>query len=288
MRHLAITEAPRDALQGVSEFVPTKEKAAYLRLLMEVGFSQIDCVSFVSPKAIPQLRDSAEVLRKVADKVGDNKLLAIVANLRGAEAACQQPELHGLGYPLSLSETFQQRNTGRSIKAALKDLQAIQTHCKAAEKSLLVFLSMGFGNPYAEKWDDSVLLAMVDRLEVAGLRRFSVADTVGLAQPRQIEQTLSHLLRRFPEVEVAVHLHASPEQARDKIAAAYQAGCTRFDAAMRGYGGCPMAEDKLTGNIATETLVDYLESQGEVLDLDKKAFRSVSRAAQRLFDAYAG
>ena len=173
------------------------------------------------------------------------------------------------------------------MSAALEDLKSIQANCYSSDKSLLVFLSMGFGNPYGDRYDDEVLLRMVERLQLSGFSRFSVADTVGLAQPRQVERLFSRLLKSFPEAEVGVHLHARPESARDKIAAAYQAGCTRFDAAMQGYGGCPMAEDKLVGNIATETLLQYLHEEGESLDVDKSAFEAASQHARRLFETHA-
>ena len=285
MGRVSITEASRDALQGVKNFVPTNEKVSYLQALMKVGFSCIDCVSFVSKKIVPQLRDSEEVLAKI-EEVKKNNLLAVVANLQGARIACQQANLHSLGYPLSLSETFQYRNTRRSISTSIEDLKSIQDSCVTSEKSLLVFLSMGFGNPYGDSYDEEVLLRMVEKLLLLGLCRISVADTVGIARPQKIERVLSLLFRRFPEAEVAVHLHTRPESTEDKIKAAYQAGCTHFDAAIQGYGGCPMAEDKLVGNIPTEILIKYLQSQGEILNIDKKAFEEASQHTRRLFTSY--
>ena len=286
MRSVSITEASRDALQGIKSFIPTEEKVSYLRALLKVGFSCIDCVSFVSKKVVPQLQDSKDVLDKVSKEVYKSKLLAVVANLEGAETACEQSALRKLGYPLSLSETFQQRNTRRSIASAIEDIKKIQHICVDSDKSLLVFLSMGFGNPYGDRYNKETLLQITEQLQVLGLSQISVADTVGLASPKQIEQTLSLLLRRFPEIELSVHLHARPESAREKIDSAYQAGCTSFDAAMQGYGGCPMAKDKLIGNIATETLLAYLQSQGETLDMDEKAFEEASQHAKQLFSTY--
>ena len=281
-----ITEAPRDALQGLTTFVPTVVKAAYLRKLLAVGFAQLDCVSFVSPTVIPQLRDSSAVLAAVSAAVGQNKLLAIVANVRGAKAACEEDILHSLGYPLSLSETFQQKNTRCNISTALKELQEIQYYCQTA-KQLLVFLSMGFGNPYGDKYNESVLLRMVDHVQAIGLKRLSIADTVGLASPKHIERTLGLLLRRMPEVAISVHLHTTPNEACDKVAAAYQAGCKCFDTALHGYGGCPMASEKLIGNLATQTLITYMETQNESIDIDKVALKVASAHAKQLFATYA-
>lgn len=286
MNYISITEAPRDALQGIHTFIPTEKKVAYLRSLLDVGFAQLDCVSFVSAKVIPQLRDSAAVLEAIAPWVGKNQLLAIIGNLRGAEEACQQPTLRSLGYPLSLSETFQQRNTRRSIETALDELQNIEACCQETQKKLLVFLSMGFGNPYGDKYDEDVLLSRVERLQKLGTQQISIADTVGLATPRQIEKTFSLLQRQFPEAAIGVHLHTHPKEARDKAAAAYQAGCRYFDSTMHGYGGCPTAADQLIGNLSTETLISYLESQGEPLKLNKKALQAASSHAHQLLSGY--
>ncbi len=283
---IQITEAPRDALQGLTTFVPTARKVAYLRKLLAVGFAQLDCVSFVSPTVIPQLRDSAAVLAAVSDEVGQNKLLAIVANVRGAKAACEENILHSLGYPLSLSETFQQKNTRCNIKTALKELQEIQ-YCCQTTKQLLVFLSMGFGNPYGDTYNESVLLRMADHVQTMGVKQLSVADTVGLASPKHIERTLSLLLRHMPDMDISVHLHTTPNEARDKVAAAYQAGCKYFDAALHGYGGCPMASEKLIGNLSTQTLITYLDTQNESIDIDKVALKEASAHAKQLFAAYA-
>ena len=283
MRPVTLRESPRDAFQGISTFIPTQKKIHYLKTLLEVGFEEVDCVSFVSAKAIPQLKDSAEVLDGLASSLGKNRLLAIVANLRGAEQACRYHVLEALGYPLSLSETFQQRNTHRSIVEAFHDLGNIYTCAQDAQKDLVVFLSMGFGNPYGDAYKEDILLRMLDRLERLGVLRISIADTVGIASPRHIEDVFSSLCRHFPDLLLGVHLHALASQAKEKLTAAYQAGCRHFDVALHGYGGCPMAADQLTGNISTQVLISYLESQGERLSLDLEALDRASTEARELF-----
>ena len=286
MSVITIREASRDALQSIKHFIPTEQKISYLSKLLKVGFREIDCVSFVSSKVIPQLRDSADVLRGIVNELGQNQLMAIVAHPKGAEEACSFSLLSSLGYPLSVSETFQQRNTRRSIKEALQDIEVIYQYTRSSAKRLVVFLSMGFGNPYGDNYNESVLFKMIDRLMSLGVSHFSLADTVSVAIPHQIERLLSRLLAQFPEATIGVHLHAIPHRAVDLIAAAYQSGCRHFDATLHGYGGCPMAEDKLTGNISTQILISYLESEDETLQLDASALHTASEAAAQLFRTY--
>ena len=283
---MTIREASRDALQGIKHFIPTDQKISYLSTLLKVGFGAIDCVSFVSPKVIPQLKDSAEVLRGIASTVGQNQLMAIVAHPKGAEEACTYPMIKSLGYPLSVSETFQQKNTRRSISEAFRDVELIYQHTQNSGKELVIFLSMGFGNPYGDKYDESILLKIMDQAMSLGISDFSLADTIGIATPRQAEALLSKLLSQFPESAIGAHFHTVPTKARDLIAAAYQAGCSNFDGTLHGYGGCPMAKDTLTGNLSTQAIISYLEAQGENLQLDTEALNAASIAAEELFSSY--
>jgi hydroxymethylglutaryl-CoA lyase len=258
---IRITECPRDAMQGITAFIPTEIKAAYINLLLQVGFDTIDFGSFVSPKAIPQMQDTAEVLKKLDLSNTRSKLLAIIANYRGAEDAAQYDEISYLGYPFSISETFQQRNTNTSIHAAFDTVKRIQELCTKNNQELLVYLSMGFGNPYGDEWSNELVLQWAEKLVNEGIRSIALADTIGIATPVQIKSLYPLLVNTFPQAAIGIHLHSTPDTWHEKIEAAYQSGCTRFDTALKGYGGCPMAKDELTGNIATENLVDYLQSQ---------------------------
>jgi hydroxymethylglutaryl-CoA lyase len=258
---IRITECPRDAMQGITAFIPTEIKAAYINLLLQVGFDTIDFGSFVSPKAIPQMQDTAEVLKKLDLSNTRSKLLAIIANYRGAEDAAQYDEISYLGYPFSISETFQQRNTNTSIHAAFDTVKRIQELCTKNNQELLVYLSMGFGNPYGDEWSNELVLQWAEKLVNEGIRSIALADTIGIATPVQIKSLYPLLVNTFPQAAIGIHLHSTPDTWHEKIEAAYQSGCTRFDTALKGYGGCPMAKDELTGNIATENLVGYLQSQ---------------------------
>lgn len=265
---IKITECPRDAMQGIVHFIPTDVKAAYINLLLQVGFDTIDFGSFVSAKAIPQLQDTAGVLSKLDLSNTRSKLLAIVANYRGAEEAVKHPEITYLGYPFSISETFQLRNTNTTLPQAFDNVKRMQELSMANNKKLLVYLSMGFGNPYGDEWNTAIIHEWTDKLVNEGIHNIALADTIGIADAAQISSIYPDLCRQFPQTEFGIHLHSTPDTWQPKIAAAYQSGCKRFDTALKGYGGCPMATDDLTGNIATESLIDYLKSQNELLGLN--------------------
>lgn len=280
---MQIIECPRDAMQGLSAFIPTEDKVRYINQLLRVGFDTLDFGSFVSPKAIPQMRDTAEVLQRLDLKGSRSKLLAIVANVRGAEDAAAYPAIRYLGFPLSISETFQQRNTNKSIAEAMNTLREIRAITQATGKQLVTYISMGFGNPYGDAYSPALVTTFVDELMAMGSEVISLADTVGVATPAQITELFTSLSRAFPGAALGVHLHATPQQTRDKIQAAYDAGCQRFDGAIRGFGGCPMAKDDLVGNMATEQIVAFLEQQGADTGLDKLAFAEALRLADEIF-----
>jgi hydroxymethylglutaryl-CoA lyase len=270
-------------MQGLHEFVPTELKAEYINLLLQVGFDTIDFGSFVSPKAIPQMRDTAEVLKKLNLPATQSKLLAIVANLRGAEDAAQFDEITYLGFPFSISETFQQRNTNSSIEESLTTVQKMVEVCATRKKEAVVYLSMGFGNPYRDEWSTEVAEQWTEKLVNAGVEIISLADTTGVSSAEKINYLFPTLAERFPEVEFGVHLHSTPDTWKEKIEAAYQSGCRRFDSALKGYGGCPMATDDLTGNIATENLIGYLSAQGEDLELDMEKWQETMEFSDVIF-----
>lgn len=281
---IKIVECPRDAMQGWNSFIPTELKQRYLNQLLAVGFDTLDFGSFVSPKAIPQMRDTAEVLEALDLSSTSTKLLAIVANKRGVKEALAKSEITYLGYPLSLSETFQQRNTKRSISQALAELSEIQTETLAANKILVVYLSMGFGNPYGDSYDASLLHSFTQKLAEIGISIVALADTVGLAEPKVIQTAFETLIPAFPDIEFGAHLHAKPETAAAKIKAALQGGCRRFDVALLGFGGCPMAKDDLTGNIATETLLATLQAENiHLTQLNTEALDTAQAIAQEVF-----
>jgi hydroxymethylglutaryl-CoA lyase len=267
-QHIKITECPRDAMQGLHDFVPTDIKAEYINLLLQVGFDTIDFGSFVSPKAIPQMRDTAEVLSKLDLGNTRSKLLAIIANYRGAEEAAGYEEITYLGYPFSISETFQLRNTNTTIEQAFDNVKRINDLCAAKNKQLLIYLSMGFGNPYGDEWNTEVVQHWAQKMIDEGIGYIALSDTIGIATPEQITSLYPALTRLSEITEFGVHLHSTPETWQEKIAAAYESGCNKFDVALKGYGGCPMAKDDLTGNIATENLIAYLLHQNIDLGLD--------------------
>ena len=280
---MKIIECPRDAMQGLEEFIPTEKKAAYINQLLKVGFDTIDFGSFVSPKAIPQLRDTAHVLDLLDLSTSKSKLLAIVANTRGAEEASRFESIAYLGFPLSISETFQQRNTNKSIIEALNSLSEIQEICKRSDKILVTYISMGFGNPYGDVYDVEVVGKFVDILSTLEVKIVSLADTIGVSTPDQIQYLFSTLAGQFPAIEFGVHLHSNPATAEDKIEAALNAGCRRFDGAIKGFGGCPMAEDELVGNLATETILTCLDKRGISPDLNNDAFQKAMVMADDIF-----
>jgi hydroxymethylglutaryl-CoA lyase len=280
---MKIIECPRDAMQGLEQFIPTAQKVAYINKLLQVGFDTIDFGSFVSPKAIPQMRDTAEVLADLEWKKSKSKLLAIIANTKGAEDASQYEAIRYLGFPLSLSETFQKRNTNKSIAEALNSLEQIQAICLNTKKTLVTYISMGFGNPYNDPYDVKLVAQFVDILATLGVKIISLADTIGVSTPENIGYLFTSLSKQFPEIELGAHLHSNPATAREKIDAAFEAGCRRFDGAIRGFGGCPMAKDDLVGNIATETILACLRDREISSGLNEIAFAESLVLADRTF-----
>ena len=280
-----VIECPRDAMQGIKTLIPTDLKVEYLNKLLRVGFHTVDFGSFVSPKAIPQMSDTVNVLRELDLAGVKSKLLAIVANTRGAEEASMHPGITYLGFPLSISETFQQRNTNKSISEALNTLEEIKNICLRSGKQLVTYISMGFGNPYGDPYEPDLVTRFVDILIVLGADVISLADTIGVAESANIESLFAAVSRQFPQAEVGVHLHSAPGSAREKIEAAYRGGCRRFDGALRGFGGCPMAKDELVGNIATETIVSCMEAKSITLGLNKTSLKEALIMADRVFSA---
>jgi hydroxymethylglutaryl-CoA lyase len=283
---MKIIECPRDAMQGLHNFIPTDKKAEYINQLLKVGFDTIDFGSFVSPKAIPQMRDTAEVLEKLELSGNSSKLLAIVANQRGAEDAVKFDEISYLGFPLSISETFQQRNTNKSIAQALEVLADIQNLSEKSGKQVVTYISMGFGNPYDDPYDVEVVGEFVGKLKAMGVKIVSLADTIGVSNKKSISYLFKNLTSEFPELEFGAHLHSTRETALEKIAASYESGCRRFDGAIKGFGGCPMAKDELVGNLPTELLINYLAQEiGLDLKFDSQALERAYEMAGEVFVA---
>lgn len=280
---MKIIECPRDAMQGLTDFIPTPVKVSYLNRLLQVGFDTIDFGSFVSPQAIPQMRDTAEVLRGLDLTSTRSKLLAIVANLRGAETACSFHQISYLGFPLSISETFQQRNTRQSIPDALHNISLMQELCARTNKDLVAYISMGFGNPYGDPYSPDLVGQFVDVLNTLGVRVVSLADTIGVSTPGQITYLFTNLTRQFPSLEFGAHLHSQRQTAVEKIKAAFDAGCQRFDGALKGFGGCPMAAEELVGNLATETIIEFLDSRQAAPELDRTALAQALALATTVF-----
>jgi hydroxymethylglutaryl-CoA lyase len=280
--NIKITECPRDAMQGLHPFIPTEVKAAYINLLLQVGFDTIDFGSFVSAKAIPQMQDTAAVLGKLDLGNTQSKLLAIVANYRGAEEAAAHGQITYLGFPFSISETFQQRNANSGIDKAFDTVKSIRELCERRTKKLRIYLSMGFGNPYGDEWSIDLLLKWADQFIDLGIGNIYLADTIGIASPEQIK-TIMARLDGYRDTQFGMHLHSTPDTWLEKIAAAYDGGCRLFDTALKGYGGCPMAKDELTGNIATENLVGYLQSKNEAMGLDYDKLQEAMDYSVRIF-----
>lgn len=283
---IQLIECPRDAMQGLTTFIPTETKAKYLNLLLQVGFDTLDFGSFVSPKAIPQMRDTAEVLALLDLSVTNTKLSAIVANERGAEAAVAFPEIDYLGYPFSVSETFQLRNTNATIAESLDRVKGIQELCVRHDKAMILYLSMGFGNPYGDPWNAETVMRWVEALAALDIRIFHLSDTIGVAQPASISYLFSELIPAYPQLEIGAHFHTTPTTWREKVAAAVAQGCTRFDGAIRGYGGCPMAKDDLTGNMPMENLIAFFDESNTSLGIDAAAFQAAYLAAATVFPAH--
>lgn len=272
-------------MQGIDEFIPTENKVRYLNQLLKVGFDTIDFGSFVSPKVIPQMKDTSTVYRGLDLEHTRSKLLAIVANQRGAQEASLFEKIYYLGFPLSISETFQRRNTNMSVDAAVGTLESIKNICLQTNKQLVVYISMGFGNPYGDQYHVDLVSQFVRDMHALGADVISIADTVGMATVDEVSDLFNALIPAFPEVEIGVHLHARAEEAHGKILAAYEAGCRRFDGALKGYGGCPMANDSLVGNIPTETLISALDSVGATVTVDRAALHDALACASATFPA---
>ena len=281
-----IIECPRDAMQGIRAFIPTDKKIHYLQSLLGCGFDTIDFGSFVSPKAIPQMQDTAEVLAGLDLSRTPSKLLAIVANVRGAEEACSHKGIDYLGYPFSISENFQMRNTHRTIAQSVETLKEILDLANAAGKEVVTYISMGFGNPYGDPWNVEIVGSWTEKLAGMGTKILSLSDTVGTSTAGDIGYLFSHLIPKYPEIEFGAHLHTTPTKWHEKVDAAYLAGCRRFDGAVQGFGGCPMAKDELTGNMPTEKMLSYFTSKRVDTGVNWMAFEAAHNKASDLFLSY--
>lgn len=286
MEKVKIIECPRDAMQGIKEMIPTDLKVQYLQSLLRCGFDTIDFGSFVSPKAIPQLVDTAEVLSKLDLSKTESKLLAIIANLRGAKAACEHPEIQYLGYPFSISENFQMRNTHKTIAQSVELLQEVIYLAQKHDKELVVYISMGFGNPYGDPWNVEIVGEWTEKLYKMGVKILSLSDTIGSSDPETITYLFSNLIPKYPEIEFGAHLHTTPTTWHEKVDAAYKAGCRRFDGAIQGFGGCPMAKDELTGNMPTEKMVSYFNAVKADSNVNAMSFESSYNEATKIFTKY--
>ncbi len=280
---IKIIECPRDAMQGWKKFIPTERKIEYINSLLRVGFDTIDFGSFVSPKMIPQMADTTEVIPNLDLGNSNSKLLAITANYRGAEAACIFDEISYLGFPFSVSETFQQRNTNSSIAESVDRVEDIQNLCIKSGKQLVVYISMGFGNPYNDPYDEEIVFEWVSRMVAMDIGIISLADTVGLATPEQVYDITSYLVESLPGTEIGVHMHSSPKNWEEKLEAAVNAGCKRFDGALKGIGGCPMSGNELVGNMNSELMINYFEKKQLLNNLNKQALAESIRIAGEIF-----
>ncbi|MGY5351011.1 hydroxymethylglutaryl-CoA lyase [Wenyingzhuangia sp. IMCC45533] len=280
---IKLIECPRDAMQGIKDFIPTHLKAKYINAILSCGFDTVDFGSFVSPKAIPQMRDTADVLSKLNLDATSSKLLAIVANSRGAEDACRFDEINYLGYPFSISEIFQVRNTNKTIKESFLELQKIINLASKHNKQVVTYLSMGFGNPYGDPWNVDIVGDWVEKLYQAGVQILSLSDTVGTSTPDSIEYLFKNLIPLYPKVEFGAHLHTTPSRWHQKLEAAYLNGCKRFDGAIKGYGGCPMATNALTGNMPTEKMLSFFTEQKALTGVNSLRFESAYNVALQVF-----
>jgi len=286
MKTVKIIECPRDAMQGIKTFIPTANKVTYIQSLLRVGFDSIDFGSFVSPKAIPQMQDTAEVLAQLDLSQTKSKLLAIIANTQGAETACSFPEIQYLGFPFSISENFQMRNTHKTISQSLVSLQEILNLADAKNKQVIAYLSMGFGNPYGDPWNTEIVGEWTEKLAGMGVKIVSLSDTIGSSTPEVISYLFSNLIPAYPTIEFGAHLHTTPDSWFEKIDAAYHAGCLRFDGAIQGFGGCPMATNHLTGNMPTEKLLSYFTAQKSTTNLSPMSFESAYNEASKVFNSF--
>lgn len=286
MEKVKIIECPRDAMQGIKDFIPTEEKVQFIQALLRVGFDTIDFGSFVSPKAIPQMADTAKVLSMLDLSQTRSKLLAIVANARGAEDACEHQEITYLGYPFSISENFQMRNTHKTITQSIEILQNIIDIADNKGKEVVAYLSMGFGNPYGDPWNVEIVGEWTQKLSDMGIKILSLSDTIGSSTPKIIDYLFSNLIPQYQHIEFGAHLHTTPDTWHEKVDAAYKAGCRRFDGAIQGFGGCPMAKDELTGNMPTEKLLSYFTAEKADSGLHAMSFESAYNEATKIFSVY--
>jgi hydroxymethylglutaryl-CoA lyase len=286
METVKIIECPRDAMQGIKAFIPTANKVAYIQSLLRVGFDTIDFGSFVSAKAIPQMQDTAEVLAQLDLSQTKSKLLAIIANTQGAIAAAAFPEIQYLGFPFSISENFQMRNTHKTIAESIITLHEILAIANQSNKEVVAYLSMGFGNPYGDPWNTEIVGEWTEKLADMGVKILSLSDTVGSSTPDVIGYLFSNLIPKYPQIEFGAHLHTTPDKWFEKIDAAYNAGCRRFDGAIQGFGGCPMATDQLTGNMPTEKLLSYFTAKKENTNWSPMSFESAYNEASKLFGTF--
>lgn len=282
-KKIKLIECPRDAMQGLHDFIPTEDKIAFINQLLKVGYDTIDCGSFVSPKAIPQMADTAEVLEKINIGSSMTELLVIIANVRGALQASEQDKVTYLGYPFSISETFQRRNTNATIMESLIRVEDIHEICEKRGKKLVLYLSMGFGNPYGDPWNLEIVENWVDRLYKMGISIMSLSDTIGVSNPESIDYLFSGLISKYPRVEFGAHLHTHPNKWFEKVDAAFSSGCLRMDSAIKGFGGCPMAKDDLVGNMATENVIAYLSEKKRLAGIDLEEFAISMQMAERIF-----
>ncbi|WP_396148510.1 hydroxymethylglutaryl-CoA lyase [Flavobacterium sp.] len=286
MQPIKIIECPRDAMQGIKTFIPTERKVLYLQSLLRVGFDTLDFGSFVSPKAIPQMADTAEVLARLDLSQTRSKLLAIIANTKGAELASEHKAIQYLGFPFSISENFQMRNTHKTIAESIITLQEILAIADQSNKEVVAYLSMGFGNPYGDPWNVEIVGEWTEKLAGMGVKILSLSDTVGSSTPEVIDYLFSNLITKYPEIEFGAHLHTTPDKWFEKVDAAYKAGCRRFDGAIQGFGGCPMAKDDLTGNMPTEKLLSYFTTQKENTNTSPMSFESAYNEATKVFGEF--
>ncbi|NLP59137.1 hydroxymethylglutaryl-CoA lyase [Lutibacter sp. B1] len=285
MKQVKLIECPRDAMQGIkTHFIPTKAKAQYINALLRVGFDTIDFGSFVSPKAIPQMSDTAEVLSLLDLSKTESKLLAIVANVRGANDASQFEEISYLGYPFSISEIFQMRNTGKTIAESVIVLDEILNIAQKTNKEVVAYLSMGFGNPYGDPWNVEIVGDWTEKLAAMGVKILSLSDTIGSSTPEIISYLFSNLIAKYSNIEFGAHLHTTPSTWYEKVDAAFKSGCNRFDGAIKGYGGCPMAKDELTGNMPAEKLISYFNQQKAITNINAMSFESAYNEALKIFN----
>ncbi|MEX0314146.1 MAG: hydroxymethylglutaryl-CoA lyase [Allomuricauda sp.] len=286
MAKVKLIECPRDAMQGIKTFIPTKEKVRYIQSLLGCGFDTIDFGSFVSPKAIPQMADTAQVLEQLDLSKTHSKLLAIVANTRGAVDACKHETIDYLGYPFSISENFQMRNTHKTIDQSVETLKSILETANANNKEVVTYISMGFGNPYGDPWDVDIVGEWTEKLAAMGTKILSLSDTIGSSTPEVIDYLFSNLIPKYPDIEFGAHLHTTPTKWHEKVHAAYKAGCRRFDGAVQGFGGCPMAKDELTGNMPTEKMLSYFTAEKADSGVNWMVFEAAYNKATELFSVY--